>query len=190
MRPRRDRGIKCLLFSQLSYHNRSECVVRSLHLYYRYNGRSRDKGLQSEALRPKAFMAVVKKRAETANSVILVGEAVRFKPHVRALHRLHEHQRVLVVHCGRKTAAYNLTTYSTGYRYRRFLPFFFVTLYLDLVRNYHYRPRRRVQEAASCRGSSPRVGWGYRPRSRIGCPPAPARPCTAPCRPCRKSTKW
>ena len=154
--------------------SQSECAVRSLHLYYRYNGRSRDKGLQSEALRPKAFMAVVKKRAETANAVILVREAVRLEPHVRALHRLHEHQRVLVVHCGRKNGCCSLLPQSATY----------------LVIHYRYRRRRRVQEAASCRGSSPRVGWGYRPRSRIGCPPAPARPCTAPCRPCRKSTKW
>ena len=153
--------------------SQSEWAVRSLHLYYRYNGRSRDKGLQSEALRPKAFMAVVKKRAETANAVILVREAVRLEPHVRALHRLHEHQRVLVVHCGRKTAAVH-----------------FCLIRLYLVINYRYRRRRRVQEAASCRGSSRRAGWGCRPRSRIGCPPAPARPCTAPCRPCRKSTKW
>ena len=88
------------IYYSFSYHNRS-ARVRSLHISWigRRNGRLGYEGLQFEALRPKAFVAVVKKRAETANAVILVREAVRLKPHVRALHRLHEHQRVLVVNC-------------------------------------------------------------------------------------------
>ena len=42
-------------------------------------------------------MAVVKKRAETANAVIFVRKAMRIEPDIRPLHRLHEHEGVLVV---------------------------------------------------------------------------------------------